>query len=325
MVVDVPVGEPAGAGARVLDLTPSPGQRHDPAPPEVSPSPEGPEEVWSALCLGVSDYVAKNGFSEVTLGLSGGVDSALVATIAADALGPGRVHAVLMPSRFSSGHSLSDARRLAENLGADHRTIPIEPAHDAFLDMLAPSFGELPPDLTEENLQSRIRGVVLMALSNKFGWLVLTTGNKSETAVGYSTLYGDTAGGLAVIKDVPKLLVYELCRWRNERAGHDLIPGEILEKAPSAELRPDQRDDQSLPPYEVLDPLIEAYVDGDLTVAELVEQGGDPVLVQRIARLVDVAEYKRRQSPPGLRISEKAFGRDRRLPISNAYRPRPPS
>jgi NAD+ synthase (glutamine-hydrolysing) len=324
-VVDVPVHPSPSASVPVLDVTPSPGPRAALGPPAVTPSPEGPEEVWAALCLGVRDYVAKNGFTDVTLGLSGGVDSALVAAVAADALGPERVHAVLMPSRFSSGHSVTDAERLSVNLGVDHRTIPIEPAHDAFLEMLAPSFGDLPADLAEENLQSRIRGVVLMALSNKFGWLVLTTGNKSETAVGYSTLYGDTAGGLAVIKDVPKLLVYELCRWRNQRAGRDLIPVEILDKAPSAELRPDQRDDQSLPPYEVLDPLIEAYVDGDLTVAELVEQGGDPVLVQRIARLVDLAEYKRRQSPPGLRISEKAFGRDRRLPISNAYRPRPPS
>lgn len=323
-VVDVPVPDDVPAAdvtAPVVVVTAPADLLREPVPPVVEPSPEGPEEVWSALVLGVRDYVAKNGFTDVTLGLSGGVDSALVAAIAADALGPERVHVVLMPSRFSSGHSVTDAERLAVNLGVDHRTIPIEPAHDALLGMLAPSFGDLAPDLTEENLQSRIRGVVLMALSNKFGWLVLTTGNKSETAVGYSTLYGDTAGGLAVIKDVPKLLVYELCHWRNGRAGTDLIPEQILTKAPSAELRPDQRDDQSLPPYEVLDPIIAAYVDGDLTVDELVESGHDAALVARIARLVDVAEYKRRQSPPGIRISEKAFGRDRRLPISNRYRP----
>ena len=288
----------------------------------IAASPEGPAEVWAALCLGVRDYARKNGFTEVTLGLSGGVDSALVAAIAADALGPEAVHVVLMPSRFSSDHSVADALELASNLGVDARTVPIEPAHAALLDMLAPSFGDLPVDLTEENLQSRIRGVVLMALSNKFGWLVLTTGNKSETAVGYSTLYGDTAGGLAVIKDVPKLLVYELCRWRNERDGRPVIPASILTKPPSAELREDQHDQQSLPPYEVLDPLIEAYVDGDATSEELIAAGHDAELVVRIASLVDTAEYKRRQSPPGIRISEKAFGRDRRLPITNRYRPR---
>ena len=283
----------------------------------MEPSPAGPEEIWDALVLGTRDYVTKNGFTDVTLGLSGGVDSALVCAIAADAVGAERVHAVLMPSRYSSDHSLADAHHLASNLGVDARTIPIEAAHAAFLDLLAPSFGERPPDLTEENLQSRVRGVLLMALSNKFGWLVLTTGNKSETAVGYSTLYGDSAGGLAVIKDIPKLLVYELCRWRNEREGAALIPESILTKAPSAELRPDQRDDQSLPSYEVLDPLIEAYVDGDQTLDDLVAAGHDDAMVRRITRLVDLAEYKRRQSPPGIRISQKAFGRDRRLPITN--------
>jgi NAD+ synthase (glutamine-hydrolysing) len=295
------------------------------ARPGVAPSATGAEEVWEALCLGLRDYVGKNGFSDVALGLSGGVDSALVAALAADALGPDRVHVVLMPSRFSSAHSVADAELLAANLGVDARTIPIEDAHAALLGMLAPSFGELAPDLTEENLQSRIRGVLLMALSNKFGWLVLTTGNKSETAVGYSTLYGDTAGGLAVIKDVPKLLVYELCHWRNGRAGRELVPGSILTKPPSAELRPDQTDAQSLPPYERLDPLIEDYVDGDLTAEQLVAAGHDPAEVSQVVRLVDLAEYKRRQSPPGIRISEKAFGRDRRLPITNRYRYVPPA
>ena len=224
-----------------------------------------------------------------------------------------------MPSRWSSDHSLGDAEALADRLGIDRRTIPIEPAHAAFESMLAPSFADREPDLTEENLQSRIRGVLLMALSNKFGWLVLTTGNKSETAVGYSTLYGDTAGGLAVIKDVPKLLVYELCYWRNHVSGTEVIPATVLTKAPSAELRPDQRDDQSLPSYEELDPLIAAYVDGDLTASDLVSTGHDPEVVERITRLVDRAEYKRRQAPPGLRISSKSFGRDRRLPITNWY------
>jgi NAD+ synthase (glutamine-hydrolysing) len=267
----------------------------------------------------VRDYVAKNGFGDVVIGLSGGVDSSIVAAIAADALGPERVHGVLMPSRYSSEHSISDAESLAGLLGIDHRTIPIEAAHHALLELLAPSFGDRPADLTEENLQSRIRGVLLMALSNKLGWLVLTTGNKSETAVGYSTLYGDTAGGLAVIKDVPKLLVYELCRWRNAQPGGPVIPQAVLTKAPSAELRPDQRDDQSLPPYEELDPLIQAYVDGDLTDEELLAAGHDPATVERITTLIDRAEYKRRQSPPGLRISQKSFGRDRRLPITNRY------
>ena len=321
--VDVaPASEPSEAPLAVVAVSDAPpatfvaGRAR--AEAVIDSSASGPEEVWDALVLGTRDYVAKNGFTDVVLGLSGGVDSALVATIAADALGPERVHVVLMPSRYSSDHSVSDAERLATNLGVDARTIAIEPAHAALTSLLAPSFGELPEDLTEENLQSRIRGVLLMALSNKFGWLVLTTGNKSETAVGYSTLYGDSAGGLAVIKDVPKLLVYELCRWRNHSAGTDLIPEQILTKAPSAELRPDQRDDQSLPPYEVLDPLIEAYVDGDRTVEELVDAGHDEAMVRRIARLVDLAEYKRRQSPPGIRISQKAFGRDRRLPITNA-------
>lgn len=334
LVLDVAVpARPHVAGRAVVHLGDAPSassleppRRVDaaPVPPGALPAPgdvadDGPEEVWRALVLGLRDYVAKNGFGDVVIGLSGGVDSSIVAALAADALGPDRVHGVLMPSRYSSDHSLSDADALATNLGIDHRTIPIEAAHVALLELLAPSFGELPADLTEENLQSRIRGVLLMALSNKFGWLVLTTGNKSETAVGYSTLYGDTAGGLAVIKDVPKLLVYELCRWRNDAAGRELIPDAVLTKAPSAELRPDQTDDQSLPPYEVLDPLIEAYVDGDRTVAELIAAGHDRTTVERITSLIDRAEYKRRQSPPGIRISEKAFGRDRRLPITNRY------
>ena len=287
---------------------------------QVDPGLGELDEQYEALVLATRDYVHKNGFTDVGVGVSGGIDSSLVAVIAADALGHDHVHGVLMPSRYSSDHSVGDAEALCRNLGIDHRVIPVEPGHQAFLDMLAPSFDGLEPDLAEENLQSRIRGTLLMALSNKFGWLILTTGNKSESAVGYSTLYGDTAGAYAVIKDLWKLQVYAFARYRNQRAGRDLIPQNVLEKPPSAELRPDQRDDQSLPPYDVLDPLLEAYVEGDLTPADLCGQGYEPELVRRITGLVDRAEYKRRQNPPGVRITAKAFGRDRRLPITNRYR-----
>ncbi len=289
-----------------------------PAANRIAPLLDPVEEVYRALVLGTRDYVTKNSFTDVLIGLSGGIDSSLVACVAADALGAEHVHGVAMPSRFSSEGSVTDAEALCERLGIDLRTIPIEPAHAAMLDMLAPSFAGRTEDLTEENLQSRLRGVLLMALSNKFGWMVLTTGNKSELAVGYSTLYGDTAGGFAVIKDVPKTLVYELARWRN-RSG-EVIPDGVLTKPPSAELRPDQRDDQSLPPYDVLDPILEAYVEGDLTAAELEGAGFAPELVRRIVRLVDLAEYKRRQNPPGVRVTPKAFGKDRRVPITNRYR-----
>jgi NAD+ synthase (glutamine-hydrolysing) len=290
--------------------------RRPPVVEAVAPA----REVYEALVLGTRDYVRKNGFSDVAVALSGGIDSSLVAVVATDALGPGHVHGVLMPSRYSSDHSLTDAEKLCAELGIESRVIPIELAHAAFLDMLAPSFAGLEPDITEENIQSRIRGVLLMALSNKFGWLVLTTGNKSEMAVGYSTLYGDTAGGFAVIKDVPKTMVYELARDRNARAGRPLIPEGVLTKPPSAELRRDQRDDQSLPPYDVLDPILEAYVEDDRTRADLVAMGLDPDLVERVTRLVDVSEYKRRQTPPGVRVTTKAFGKDRRVPITNRYR-----
>ncbi|MCY4133549.1 MAG: NAD+ synthase [bacterium] len=286
----------------------------------VDPGMNEVDEQYEALVLATRDYVHKNGFTDVGIGLSGGIDSSLVAVIAADALGADHVHGVLMPSRYSSDHSLADAEALCQNLGIGHRVIPVEPGHQAFLDMLAPSFDGMSPDLAEENVQSRIRGTLLMALSNKFGWLILTTGNKSESAVGYSTLYGDTAGAYAVIKDLWKLQVYAFASHRNQRAGCDLIPENVLVKPPSAELRPDQRDDQSLPPYDELDPLLEAYVEGDLTPADLCGQGYDPELVSRITGLVDRAEYKRRQNPPGVRITAKAFGRDRRLPITNRYR-----
>jgi NAD+ synthase (glutamine-hydrolysing) len=296
-------------------------------PPLASPLGRE-EEIYRAIVLGTGDYVRKNGFHDVVIGLSGGVDSSLVAAIAADALGASAVHGVSLPSRYTSDHSNEDAAELAATLGIDYRTIAIEPAHQAMLSMLAQDFGWAAGSvaggagtghgLAEENLQSRLRGVVLMALSNNFGWLVLTTGNKSELAVGYSTLYGDTAGGFAVIKDVPKTLVYRLCRWRNSVG--QVIPERVLTKPPTAELRPGQLDTDSLPPYEQLDPVLEAYVEGDLTAGELVEAGFDPALVERVVRLVDGAEYKRRQSPIGVRVTPKAFGRDRRMPITNGYR-----
>jgi NAD+ synthase (glutamine-hydrolysing) len=289
------------------------------APAPIAPL-EPVQEVYEALVLGTRDYVTKNGFTDVVIGLSGGIDSSLVAAIAVDALGADHVHGVSMPSRYSSEGSRTDANTLAEALGIDLRTVAIEPGHRALLEMLAPSFEGRAEDLTEENLQSRIRGVVLMGLSNKFDWMVLTTGNKSEMAVGYSTLYGDTAGGFAVIKDVPKTLVYRLCRYCNVKAGREVIPEAVLTKPPSAELRPDQRDDQTLPPYEVLDPILEAYVEDDLTATELEQAGHDPALVRLVVGLVDRAEYKRRQSPPGVRVTPKAFGKDRRVPITNRYR-----
>ena len=287
--------------------------------PRVEPLLPPVREVYEALVLGTRDYVRKNGFSDVLIGLSGGIDSSLVAAIAADALGPERVVGVLMPSRYSSDHSVTDADLLAANLGIRTVTVPIEPAHTAFVDMLAPTFEGTEAGLAEENLQARIRGTILMTMSNKFGSLVLTTGNKSEMATGYSTLYGDMAGGFSVIKDVPKMLVYALCRDRNERAMKEIIPESVLEKAPSAELRPDQKDSDSLPEYEVLDPVIEGYVEDDLSIAELEAAGHDSEIVRRVARLVDRNEYKRRQAPPGVRVSPKAFGKDRRLPITNRW------
>ncbi len=313
-----------------LDLVPvsttsrGAGDRFAPNLPEVL---SAEAEIYEALVLGTRDYLAKNGFTDAVLGLSGGIDSALVATVAVDALGPTRVHALAMPSRYSSDGSRTDADALAGRLGIDLSVVPIESAHVAFTELLDPVLGGAPEGLTDENLQSRLRGVLLMAASNARGWIVLTTGNKSEMATGYSTLYGDSAGGFAVIKDVPKTLVYDLCRYRNARAvaSGDLppIPDAILEKAPSAELRPDQRDDQSLPPYDELDPVLEAYVEQDRTAAELVAAGFAPAVVDRVVRLVDGAEYKRRQMPPGVRITTKAFGKDRRMPITNHYRSAP--
>jgi NAD+ synthase (glutamine-hydrolysing) len=278
------------------------------------------DRVHRALVLGTRDYVRKNGFTDVVIGLSGGIDSSIVAAIAVEALGSEHVHGVAMPSRYSSQGSLDDAAALASALGIDHRVVSIEPSFGAYLDMLQPSFEGRDADLTEENLQSRCRGTTLMALSNKFGWMVLTTGNKSEMAVGYFTIYGDSVGGYAVIKDVFKTQVFALSRRINERAGREIIPESVLSKPPSAELRPDQRDDQSLPPYEVLDPILRHYVDDDLGVSDIVGRGFDEATVRRIARLVDVNEYKRRQCAPGVRVSTKAFGKDRRMPITNGYR-----
>lgn len=292
----------------------------DPLRP-VAPVLDPVAEVYEALVLGTRDYLAKNGFADAVIGLSGGIDSSLVAAVAVDAVGAAHVHGVAMPSRYSSGGSVIDAEALAANLGIDLAAVAIEPAHRAFSEMLHPLLGGDPVGLTDENLQSRIRGVLLMALSNARGWIVLTTGNKSEMATGYSTLYGDSAGGFAVIKDVSKTLVYELCRYRNAQAGTDVVPEAVLDKAPSAELRPDQRDDESLPPYSVLDPVMAGYVESDRSADDLVAEGFDPEAVARVVGLVDRAEYKRRQMPPGVRISGKAFGKDRRMPITNNYRP----
>jgi len=278
------------------------------------------DEVYGALVLGTRDYARKNGFGHVVLGLSGGIDSTLVALIAADAVGAGCLTCVTMPSPYSSQGTRGDAHRLAQNLGCELLELPIEPMMRAFDAALAEPFAGREPDLTEENLQARIRGNLLMALSNKFGWLVLTTGNKSEMSVGYSTLYGDSAGGFAVIKDVPKQLVYELARRRDERAGGGLVPADLFTRPPSAELRPDQRDDDSLPPYEILDAILEGYVERDLGREQLVARGLPAADVDRVIRLVDLAEYKRRQQPPGIKITTRAFGRDRRLPITNRYR-----
>jgi NAD+ synthase (glutamine-hydrolysing) len=275
-------------------------------------------EIYAALECGLRDYVRKNGFHHVVLGLSGGIDSALVAAIATDALGAEHVTAAVMPSAFSSSETQDDARSLAASLGADVLELPIDPVMADYAALLAPAFSDRETDTTEENLQARIRGNLLMALSNKFGWLVLTTGNKSEMSVGYSTLYGDSAGGFAVIKDVEKTLVYALARWRNR--SEVLIPTSILERPPSAELRLGQRDDDSLPPYEILDAILRGYVEQNAGRRELIAAGLPEDAVDLVIGLVDRAEYKRRQAPPGIKITELAFGRDRRMPITNRYR-----
>lgn len=276
------------------------------------------ESVYRALVFGVRDYVEKNGFNGVTIGLSGGIDSALTLALAVDAIGAEKVTAVMMPSRYTSELSLSEAQRQAEMLGVEYHVLPIEKPFEAIREVLAPVFGDVPPDITEENIQARTRGVLLMALSNKTGKMVLTTGNKSEYAVGYATLYGDMAGGFAPLKDVYKLLVYRLARYRNTMS--PAIPGAVIDRPPSAELRADQKDVDSLPPYEVLDPILEAYIEDDLGYEEIIEKGHDAAIVSRVLDLVSRNEYKRRQAPPGIKISRRAFGRERRYPITSGYR-----
>jgi NAD+ synthase (glutamine-hydrolysing) len=305
VVVDVPLGHDARGPEQIA------GQAHA--------RMDSLAETYAALVAGTRDYVRGNGFTRALVGLSGGIDSALVATIAADALGPDAVTGVAMPSPHSSPGSVTDARALARNLGIRWLQLPIGDVMDAFARTLAEPFAGLPENVAEENIQPRARGTLLMALSNKTGDIVLATGNKSEYAVGYATLYGDMAGGFAVIKDVPKTLVYQLCRHRNAAAGTDLIPQATIDKPPSAELRPGQLDTDSLPPYDVLDPILEAYVERDESVGEIVARGYDEAVVRRVARLVDVAEYKRRQAAPGVKITPRAFGKDRRLPITQRW------
>jgi NAD+ synthase (glutamine-hydrolysing) len=283
-------------------------------------TPDNEEYIYEALVLGTRDYVKKNGFSRVCIGLSGGIDSAIVATIAVDAVGKESVTCIFMPSPYTSGDSRIDAYGLAQNLGVEILEIPIASVFEAYLKTLKPEFGDVPAGIAEENLQARIRGNYLMALSNNFGWLVLTTGNKSEMSVGYATLYGDMAGGFAPIKDVPKTLVYKLCEWKNKAAGMSIIPESILTKEPTAELRPGQKDTDSLPPYEILDPILKAYIEDFRSYEDIAALGFDSESVKKVIYLVDKSEYKRRQSPPGIKITPRAFGRDRRFPVTNKYR-----
>jgi len=301
-VVDVPVRGPIGTVSPVLAAT-----------------LDELEQMRRALELGLGDYVRKNGFEDVVLGLSGGIDSALTAALAAETLGPEHVHCVSMPSRYSSDETRSDAKLLAESLGVHSLEIPIEPIVGSVTAALAPVFEGTEPGIAEENVQARIRGLLVMALSNKFGWLALATGNKSELSVGYATLYGDMAGGFALLKDVYKTDVFRLARHLNERAGRELIPLSVIERAPSAELRPDQRDEDSLPPYAELDRVLEAYVELDASREELASDGFDPGVVELAVAMIDRAEYKRRQAPPGVKLRPKAFGRDRRIPITNRW------
>ena len=288
-----------------------------PRPGEVATLPDDETAVYEALVLGVRDYVTKNGFNGVVIGLSGGIDSALTLAVAVDALGADQVEGVLMPSRYTSSMSVEDAQRQARTLGVEHRLISIEPAYETFLALLAPEFKGLPEDATEENIQARCRGIILMAISNKTGRMLLTTGNKSEMSVGYATLYGDMAGGFAPLKDVPKTLVYRLARWRNRNG--EVIPDRVIDRPPSAELRADQKDTDSLPPYDILDPILQRYVELDQSIEEITGHGFDADTVRRITRMVDRNEYKRRQAPPGIKITRRAFGRDRRYPVTSGY------
>lgn len=318
-VFEVPQGVEAQV-VQVPPLAPHPKPPLSERKPTLYEPPGGPSEIYAALVLGTRDYTLKNGFKQAIIGLSGGIDSSLTVVIACDALGPENVRGVRMPSRFTSKASLEDAEELATNLGIPLDTISIEPAFQSMLDMLAEAFRGTPFGTAEENIQARIRGNILMALSNKFGHLVLTTGNKSELAVGYSTLYGDMAGGYSVLKDVTKTKVYELARYRNSVGPKPLIPERVFAKAPSAELRPGQRDVDALPPYEILDPIVQAYVEEDKSFEEIVAMGYDEQVVKRVISMIDRSEYKRRQAPPGIKITPRAFGRDRRLPITNRYR-----
>ncbi len=318
---------PQAGYPRTLHVSGMPNNRErPPLPPDYDWAEAGEiEEIYLALVMGTRDYLHKTGFSKAIVGLSGGIDSALTAVIAADALGPENVLGITMPSRYSSRGSVEDSANLARSLGIEFWEIPIEPAHAAFTGMLSERFAGAAPNVAEENVQARIRGNVLMTVSNKFGWMVLTTGNKSEMAMGYATLYGDMAGGFAVLKDVHKMTVYALSRWRNARgkmfgSSDGVIPQAIIDKPPSAELRDGQLDQDSLPPYEILDPVIQAYVEDDRSYAEMVEMGHDPAVVRQVITAVDRNEYKRRQAPPGVKITPRAFGRDRRLPIVNRYR-----
>jgi NAD+ synthase (glutamine-hydrolysing) len=293
------------------------GDRLRPLPGEVAAILSEEEAVYGALVLGVRDYVCKNGFNGAILGLSGGIDSALTLAVAVDALGANQVEVVMMPSRYTADMSNEDAAEQARILGVEHRTIPIEPAFNAFLGMLEPEFAGRPADVTEENIQARCRGVILMAISNKKGRILLTTGNKSEMSVGYATLYGDMAGGFAPIKDVPKLLVYRLCEYRNRLS--PVIPQRVIERPPSAELAPGQKDSDSLPDYAVLDPVLERYVEQDQSPTQIIAAGFEAALVERVVGMVDRNEYKRRQAPPGIKITRRAYGRDRRYPLTRGY------
>lgn len=316
--------ESAARAGRTITEVRIPAKLHCPAKSVAVKKPSLPlvreEEVYQALVLGTADYINKNGFKGAAIGLSGGIDSSLVAAVAADALGREQVTGVFMPSAYTSEASREDAGELAEKLGIRLLEIPISPILQDYKKSLAEIFSGRAEDTTEENLQARIRGNLLMALSNKFGWLILTTGNKSEMSVGYATLYGDMAGGFAVIKDVPKTLVYDLCRWRNLACGEPVIPDRVLIKEPTAELKPDQKDSDSLPPYALLDPILRAYIEQEKSFEEILELGYDPATVKKVITLVDRSEYKRRQSPPGIKITARAFGRDWRFPITNRYR-----
>jgi NAD+ synthase (glutamine-hydrolysing) len=310
-----------GWNGKNIVISEAPPATAKPALPERTPEVrQYPDEVYKALVLGCRDYVLKNGFKKVVIGLSGGIDSSMTATIAVDALGAENVTGVSMPSRYSSSGSKTDAELLAKNLGVKIINISIEKVFPAYLETVEQFFEGRPADATEENIQARIRGNILMALSNKFGWLVLATGDKSEMATGFTTLYGDLAGGFAVIKDVYKTTLYELARYRNSLAGFDYVPQAIIDKEPSPELRPNQKTTESIPPYRLLDPVLKLYVEDDVGVSELIARGFDPELVRKAVRLVDTSEYKRRQAPPGIRITTRAFGRDRRLPITNRFR-----